>query len=109
LPGVVTCWTLEDAHQIAAKLDPGARVVMLGAGFVAGVCMKSLVNSGAKLSVVAGRSGQILRSMMTPVGSRHAAALAGRPRRGGHHHRARTLGLNRARAWSWTAAASTPT
>ncbi|MBK6556909.1 MAG: FAD-dependent oxidoreductase [Comamonadaceae bacterium] len=69
LPGVVTCWTLEDAHQIAAKLTPGARVVMLGAGFVAGVCMKSLVNSGAKLSVVAGRSGQILRSMMTPVGS----------------------------------------
>ena len=70
LPGVVTCWTLEDARQIAAKLKPGARVVMLGAGFVAGVCMKSLVNSGAKLSVVAGRSGQILRSMMTPVGSR---------------------------------------
>lgn len=69
LPGAVTCWTLEDARQIAAKLVPGARVVMLGAGFVAGVCMKSLVNSGVQLSVVAGRSGQILRSMMTPVGS----------------------------------------
>lgn len=69
LPGVVTCWTLDDAHQIAPKLVPGARVVMLGAGFVAGVCMKSLVSSGARLSVVAGRSGQILRSMMTPVGS----------------------------------------
>ncbi len=70
VPGAVTCWTLEDARQIAAKLKPGARVIMLGAGFVAGVCMKSLVNSGVKLSVVAGRSGQILRSMMTPVGSR---------------------------------------
>lgn len=70
LPGVVTCWTLEDARLIADKLKPGARVVMLGAGFVAGVCMKSLVESGASLSVVAGRSGQILRSMMTPVGSR---------------------------------------
>lgn len=69
LPGVVTCWTLEDARQIATKLKPGARVVMMGAGFVAGVCMKSLVGSGARLSVVAGRSGQILRSMMTPVGS----------------------------------------
>ena len=56
VPGVVTCWTLDDAQLIAAKLKPGARVVMLGAGFVAGVCMKSLVNSGAKLSVVAGRS-----------------------------------------------------
>ena len=70
LPGVVSCWTLEDARQIAAKLKPGARVVLLGAGFVAGVIMKSLVASGAHLSVVAGRSGQILRSMMTPVGSR---------------------------------------
>ncbi len=69
LPGVLSCWTLDDARQIAAKLVPGARVVMLGAGFVAGVCMKSLVGSGARLSVVAGRSGQILRSMMTPLGS----------------------------------------
>jgi len=68
--GVLTCWTLEDARQIAAKLRQGVRVIMLGAGFVAGVCMKSLVNSGVQLSVVAGRSGQILRSMMTPVGSR---------------------------------------
>jgi len=33
------------------------------------VCMKSLVQSGVQLSVIAGRAGQILRSMMTPVGS----------------------------------------
>lgn len=70
IDGVVTCWTLEDARIIADKLKPGARVVMLGAGFVAGVCMKSLVASGVQLSVIAGRAGQILRSMMTPVGSR---------------------------------------
>lgn len=70
LPGVVTCWTLDDARRIAARLQPGRRVVMVGAGFVAGVCMKSLVESGVQLSVIAGRAGQILRSMMTPVGSR---------------------------------------
>jgi len=69
LPGVMPCWTLDDARRIAERLVPGARVVMMGAGFVAGVCMKSLVGSGARLSVVAGRSGQILRSMMTPQGS----------------------------------------
>ena len=69
LPGVVTCWTLDDARVIAAKLKPGARVVMVGAGFIAGVCMKSLVESGAQLTVIAGRVGQILRSMMTPTGS----------------------------------------
>jgi len=69
LPGVVTCWTLDDARVIAEKLRPGVRVVMVGAGFVAGVCMKSLVESGARLTVIAGRVGQILRSMMTPAGS----------------------------------------
>lgn len=70
LDGVVTCWTLDDARVIASKLIPGVRIVMVGAGFVAGVCMKSLVERGAQLSVIAGRSGQILRSMMTPAGSR---------------------------------------
>ncbi len=69
LDGVVTCWTLEDARVIAGKLRSGAKVVMVGAGFVAGVCMKSLVESGVRLAVIAGRAGQILRSMMTPVGS----------------------------------------
>ena len=69
LDGCITCWTLEDARVIAGKLKPGARVVMMGAGFVAGVIMKSLVESGVHLSVIAGRQGQILRSMMTPVGS----------------------------------------
>jgi NAD(P)H-nitrite reductase large subunit len=69
LDGCVTCWTLEDARLIAAKLKPRARVVVMGAGFIAGVIMKSLVESGVQLSVIAGRQGQILRSMMTPAGS----------------------------------------
>jgi NAD(P)H-nitrite reductase large subunit len=70
VPGVVTCWTLPDARAIAPRLQPGTRIVMVGAGFVAGVCMKPLVERGVKLTVIAGRSGQILRSMMTPAGSR---------------------------------------
>jgi NAD(P)H-nitrite reductase large subunit len=69
LPGAVSCWTLEDARIIADKLKPGTRVVIIGAGFVAGVCMKSLVQRGVDLTIIAGRAGQILRSMMTPVGS----------------------------------------
>jgi NAD(P)H-nitrite reductase large subunit len=69
LGGCVPCWTLEDARVIASKIKPGARVVMMGAGFVAGVIMKPLVESGVRLSVLAGRQGQILRTMMTPVGS----------------------------------------
>ncbi len=69
LPGVVTCWTLVDARTIAAKLQPGTRVTIVGAGFVAGVCLKSFLERGVDLTVIAGRSGQILRSMMTPTGS----------------------------------------
>jgi NAD(P)H-nitrite reductase large subunit len=68
--GCVACWTLEDARVIAAKLKPGNKVVMMGAGFVAGVIMKPLVESSVRLSVIAGRQGQILRTMMTPVGSK---------------------------------------
>jgi NAD(P)H-nitrite reductase large subunit len=68
--GCVTCWTLEDARVIAAKLKPGNKVVMMGGGFVAGVIMKPLVESRVGLSVIAGRQGQILRSMMTPLGSK---------------------------------------
>ena len=69
MAGCITCWTLSDARTIAECLKPGAKVVLLGAGFVAGVIMKPLVESGADLTVIAGRSGQILRSMMTPTGS----------------------------------------
>lgn len=65
----MSCWTLDDARFIADKLQPGTRVVIIGAGFVAGVCMKSLVQRGVELTIIAGRAGQILRSMMTPVGS----------------------------------------
>ncbi len=99
LPGVVTCWTLDDARVIAAKLKPGTRVVMMGAGFVAGVCMKSLVESGAHLSVIAGRQGQILRSMMTPVGSADAAALAREAKASTSSPRAASSASKRARRW----------
>ncbi len=70
LEGVVSCWTLDDAQRISERLNPGARVILVGAGFVAGVCMKAFVQRGVDLTIIAGRSGQILRSMMTPTGSR---------------------------------------
>ena len=69
LPGVVSCWTLDDARLISERIKPGARVVLLGAGFVAGVCIKALLERQVQLSVIAGRAGQILRTMMTPTGS----------------------------------------
>lgn len=52
LPGVETCWTLEDARRIAARARPGARVVQMGAGFIGCIIMEALAARGAKLTVV---------------------------------------------------------
>ncbi len=51
-PGVHTCWTLEDARAIAARAQPGARVVQVGAGFIGCIIMEALALRGVKLSVV---------------------------------------------------------
>jgi NAD(P)H-nitrite reductase large subunit len=52
LPGVHTCWTLEDARQIMALARPGARVVQLGAGFIGCIILEALSARGAALTVV---------------------------------------------------------
>jgi NAD(P)H-nitrite reductase large subunit len=52
LPGVETCWTLEDARRIAARARPGARVVQMGAGFIGCIIMEALASRGTKLTVV---------------------------------------------------------
>lgn len=52
LPGVVTCWTLEDARQIMAKARPDAKVVLIGAGFIGCIILESLAMRGVDLTVV---------------------------------------------------------
>jgi len=52
LPGVHTCWTLEDARAIAALAKPGARVLQMGAGFIGCIIMEALKQRGVELSVV---------------------------------------------------------
>jgi NAD(P)H-nitrite reductase large subunit len=52
LPGVHTCWTLEDARKIMALARPGARVVQLGAGFIGCIILEALSARGASLAVV---------------------------------------------------------
>jgi NAD(P)H-nitrite reductase large subunit len=52
LPGVVSCWTLDDARKIAALARPGARVVQMGAGFIGCIIMEGLAARGCKLAVV---------------------------------------------------------
>lgn len=52
LPGVHTCWTLEDARAIAAKAQPGAHVVLMGAGFIGCIVLEALAERGVALTVV---------------------------------------------------------
>ncbi len=51
-PGVTCCWTLEDARKITAAIQPGAKVVLIGAGFIGCIILEALVSAGAKLSVL---------------------------------------------------------
>jgi NAD(P)H-nitrite reductase large subunit len=52
LPGVHPCWTLADAHKIAALAKKGARVLQMGAGFIGCIIMESLALRGVELTVV---------------------------------------------------------
>ena len=68
LPGVQTCWTLDDARAILAKARPGTRVVQMGAGFVGCIIMEGLLSRGVDLTILV-RSGYMVRRMMNPTAS----------------------------------------
>ncbi len=65
LPGVHTCWTLEDGRAIAARATPGARVLQIGAGFIGCIIMEALATRGVKLTVVE-MGDRMVPRMMTP-------------------------------------------
>ena len=52
MPGIQNCWTLEDGRNIAKNLRPGAKVVLMGAGFIGCIILEALFKSGATVSVV---------------------------------------------------------
>ena len=52
LPQVHSCWTLDDARHIIELGQPGANVVLIGAGFIGCIILEALVKRGIKLSVV---------------------------------------------------------
>jgi NADPH-dependent 2,4-dienoyl-CoA reductase/sulfur reductase-like enzyme len=51
-PGVYNCWTLEDARHIIEHTKPGARVTLIGAGFIGCIILEALASRGVKLTVV---------------------------------------------------------
>ena len=52
LPGVHSCWTLEDARAIAKLAKPGSRVLQMGAGFIGCIILEALASRDVKLTVV---------------------------------------------------------
>jgi NAD(P)H-nitrite reductase large subunit len=68
LPGVHSCWTLEDARTLLAKARPGTRIVQMGAGFVGCIIMEGLLSRGVDLTILV-RSGYMVRRMMNPTAS----------------------------------------
>ena len=68
LPGVHSCWTLDDARTILAKARPGTRIVQMGAGFVGCIIMEGLLSRGVDLTILV-RSGYMVRRMMNATAS----------------------------------------
>ncbi|MDX2287707.1 MAG: FAD-dependent oxidoreductase [Hyphomicrobiaceae bacterium] len=52
LPGVHTCWTLQDAREILKVADKGAPVVLVGAGFIGSIILEALYLRGCDITVV---------------------------------------------------------
>jgi NAD(P)H-nitrite reductase large subunit len=69
LGGVTSCWTLEDARNIAAKAKPGSKVVLMGAGFIGCIILEALVKSGADLTVVEMEDRMVPRMMNDIAGN----------------------------------------
>ena len=68
LPEAQTCWTLEDARAIAARAQPGSRVLQLGAGFIGCIIMEALVKCGVHLTVVEMGDRMVPRMMTSEAG-----------------------------------------
>lgn len=68
LPGVHSCWTLEDARTLLGRARPGTRIVQMGAGFVGCIIMEGLLSRGVDLTILV-RSGYMVRRMMNPTAS----------------------------------------
>ena len=69
LPGVTSCWTLEDARRIASTSKPGAKVVLMGAGFIGCIILEGLAKSGADLTVVEMEDRMVPRMMNDTAGN----------------------------------------
>ena len=60
-PGVHHCWTLEDARHILDLAEPGAPVVLIGAGFIGCIILEALLERQVDLTVVEAQDRMVSR------------------------------------------------
>jgi len=68
LPGIYPCWTLEDARHIANGAVRGAKVVLMGAGFIGCIILEALAKRGVELTVVEMADRMVPRMMNSTAG-----------------------------------------
>src|SRR6266481_7555571 len=51
-PGVHSFWTLDEARAVISAVQPGTRVVMVGAGFISFTILNAILSRGALLTIV---------------------------------------------------------
>lgn len=66
--GVHTCWTLQDARRIVERAQPGAHVVLIGAGFIGCIILESLALRKTRLTVVEQQNRMVPRMMDETAG-----------------------------------------
>jgi NAD(P)H-nitrite reductase large subunit len=52
LPGIHSCWTLEDGRNIVNRAQPGANVILMGAGFIGCIILEALALRKVNLTVI---------------------------------------------------------
>ena len=52
LPGIHSCWTLEDGRNIIKRAQPGSNVVLMGAGFIGCIILEALALRKVNLTVI---------------------------------------------------------
>ena len=69
LPGVHSCWTLEDGRAIAKLAKTGAEVVLMGAGFIGCIILEALASRGVRLTVIEMGDRMVPRMMNQAAGN----------------------------------------
>ncbi len=64
--------TLEDAHQLRSQLRPGARVVIIGAGFIGLEVASTAKNLGCEVTVLEGSPAPLIRGLGQEMGAKFA-------------------------------------